>query len=65
MKETAIRVLVADDNDIVRKGVCALLEAKEGIEVVAEADNEQEAIVQAGASRPDVVLMDLVMSIHV
>ena len=46
MKEKAIRVLVVDDHDIVRKGICALLDAKEGIEVVAEADNGQEAVVR-------------------
>lgn len=63
MKETAIRVLVVDDHDIVRKGICALLETREGIEVVGEADNGQEAVAQAGASRPDVVLMDLVMPV--
>ncbi|MGI5836926.1 MAG: response regulator [Chloroflexota bacterium] len=63
MKEKAIRVLVVDDHNIVRKGICALLDAKEGIEVVAEADNGQEAVVQAGASQPDVALMDLVMPV--
>jgi len=61
MKQSAIRVLVVDDHDIVRKGIRALLESKEGIEVVGEADNGVEAIDQVETSRPDVVLMDLVM----
>jgi NarL family two-component system response regulator LiaR len=56
-----IRVLVADDHAIVRKGICALLDTEAGIEVVGEAQNGQEAIAQAAQLRPDVVLMDLVM----
>ncbi|HEX2986691.1 MAG TPA: response regulator transcription factor [Chloroflexota bacterium] len=61
MSSHPIRVLVVDDHDIVRKGIQALLEAKEGIEVVAEAANGLEAIAQTEIVRPDVVLMDLVM----
>jgi NarL family two-component system response regulator LiaR len=56
-----IRVLVADDHAIVRKGICALLSTEEGIEVVGEAANGQRAIEQVERLRPDVVLMDLVM----
>ena len=57
----AIRVLIVDDHTIVRKGIRALLAEIEGFEVVGEAGNGQEAIVQAGALRPDVILMDLAM----
>jgi DNA-binding NarL/FixJ family response regulator len=56
-----IRVLVADDHAIVRKGICALLATEEGIEVVGEAADGQSAIEQVTRLRPDVVLMDLVM----
>jgi NarL family two-component system response regulator LiaR len=56
-----IRVLVADDHAIVRKGICALLSTEEGIEVVGEAADGQRAIEQVERLRPDVVLMDLVM----
>jgi NarL family two-component system response regulator LiaR len=56
-----IRVLVADDHAIVRKGICALLATEEGIEVVGEAADGQRAIEQVAHLRPDVVLMDLVM----
>jgi CheY-like chemotaxis protein len=56
-----IRVLVADDHVIVRKGICALLATEPGITVVAEACNGQEAISQAQQAQPDVILMDLVM----
>lgn len=57
----AIRVLIVDDHTIVRKGIRALLAETEGIEVVGEAGNGQEAVAQADALRPDVILMDLAM----
>jgi NarL family two-component system response regulator LiaR len=56
-----IRVLVADDHAIVRKGICALLATEPGIEVVGEACDGQEAIAEAQRVQPDVILMDLVM----
>jgi NarL family two-component system response regulator LiaR len=57
----AIRVLIVDDHTIVRKGIRALLAEIAGIEVVGEADNGQEAVTQAEALHPDVILMDLAM----
>jgi NarL family two-component system response regulator LiaR len=57
----AIRVLIVDDHTIVRKGIRALLAEIEGIEVVGEADNGQEAVAQAETLHPDVILMDLAM----
>jgi len=57
----AIRVLIVDDHTIVRKGIRALLAEIEGIEVVGEADNGQEAVTQAETLHPDVILMDLAM----
>ena len=57
----AIRVLIVDDHTIVRKGIRALLAEIEGIEVVGEADDGQEAIAQAETLHPDVILMDLAM----
>lgn len=56
-----IRVLVADDHAIVRKGICALLATEPDIEVVGEAQDGREAIAEAKRLRPDVILMDLVM----
>jgi NarL family two-component system response regulator LiaR len=56
-----IRVFVAEDHAIVRKGVCALLTLEPGIEVVGEASNGQEAVCGIESSQPDVILMDLVM----
>jgi NarL family two-component system response regulator LiaR len=61
LPKVPIRVLVADDHAIVRKGICALLGTEEGIEVAGEAADGQDAIEQVGRLRPDVVLMDLVM----
>ncbi len=61
MDERAIRVLVVDDHAIVRKGIRALLAEIEDIEVVGEASDGQEAMAQADALSPDVILMDLVM----
>ena len=61
MTETPVRVLIVDDQAIVRRGICALLAEVEGIEVIGEASDGEEAVTQAKALNPDVVLMDLVM----
>lgn len=56
-----IRVLIADDQALVRGGFRLILETQEDIEVVGEAANGREAVEQARALRPDVVLMDVRM----
>jgi NarL family two-component system response regulator LiaR len=56
-----IRVLIVDDHEIVRKGIRALLGTKRDIQVIGEARDGAEAVAQAQALHPDVVLMDLVM----
>ena len=61
MTQAPIRVLIVDDHTIVRKGIRALLAEIEGMEVVGEADNGQEAVAQAATLHPDVILMDLAM----
>jgi len=58
-----IRVLVADDQMLVRAGFTALLNAQDGIEVVGEADNGEEALRLATELLPDVVLMDIRMPV--
>jgi NarL family two-component system response regulator LiaR len=56
-----IRVLIADDHAILRKGIRALLGTEPDIEVVGETADGLETVAQAAALRPDVILMDLVM----
>jgi DNA-binding NarL/FixJ family response regulator len=56
-----IRVLVADDQALVRAGFVALLDAQDGIAVIAEADTGAAAVAAARELRPDVVLMDIRM----
>ena len=60
-EQTNIRVLVVDDHAIIRKGIRALLVEIEDIEVIGEASDGREAVTQANALHPDVILMDLVM----
>ncbi|MFE9649910.1 response regulator [Streptomyces sp. NPDC006365] len=56
-----LRVLVADDNPVVRAGLAALLDAHPDIRVVAQAANGAEAQASASRARPDVVLLDVRM----
>ena len=56
-----IRVVIADDHTIVRKGIRAVLRSVPDVEVVGEAENGWEAIARVKELQPDVVLMDLVM----
>jgi DNA-binding NarL/FixJ family response regulator len=52
------RILIADDHDVVRAGLRAILESREGWEVVAEAANGKDAITKAIDSKPDVAIVD-------
>ncbi len=56
-----IRVLLADDQELVRLGLRMILEAQEDIEVVAEAGDGEQAVREALLHRPDVVLLDIRM----
>jgi DNA-binding NarL/FixJ family response regulator len=56
-----IRVLVVDDHAVVREGLRTFLELQDGIEVVGEAADGEEAVARATELAPDVILMDLVM----
>lgn len=58
-----IRILLADDHEMVRIGVSAFLQAQPDMEVVGEAVNGQEAVELALQLRPDIILMDMVMPI--
>ncbi len=59
--DSAIRVLIVDDHAVVREGLRTFLELQDGIEVVGEAGDGRQALEQAAALTPDVILMDLVM----
>jgi DNA-binding NarL/FixJ family response regulator len=56
-----LRILVADDHQVVRTGLRALLESKAGWQVCAEAANGREAVEKASAYRPDVAVLDIGM----
>lgn len=58
-----VRVLVADDQQLMREGIASLLEIQDGIEVIGTAANGQEALEQALSLQPDVILMDVRMPI--
>ena len=59
--DEAVRVLIVDDQRLMRDGLRVLLEVQEGIAIVGEGGNGMEALAQAAATRPDVVLMDVRM----
>lgn len=61
MNKKTIKLLVVDDQTIVRKGIRALVEQVEDIDVIGEASNGEEAVAQAKRLHPDVILMDLMM----
>jgi len=56
-----IKILVVDDHTIVRKGICALLNNENNIEITGEAENGREALSEIEKAPPDVVLMDISM----
>lgn len=58
-----VRVLVADDHEVMRLGIRNLLEVKPGWSVCAEASNGQEAVEKTLQFRPDVIIMDITMPV--
>jgi DNA-binding NarL/FixJ family response regulator len=58
-----IRVMIVDDNAVIRRGVAALLEEADDIRLVGEAGDGREAIRVAGEAEPDVVLLDVRMPV--
>ena len=58
---TPIRVLVVDDQELVRSGFCVILEAADGITVAGEAASGEAAVAAVAGTHPDVVLMDIRM----
>lgn len=58
-----MRVLIVDDHEAVRKGVCAILSSRVDIEVCGEAVNGEEAIVKAKELKPDLIILDVTMPV--
>ena len=58
-----IRILLADDQALIRSGIRSLLEAEDDIEVIAEATDGQQAVALAAEHRPDIALMDIQMPV--
>jgi DNA-binding NarL/FixJ family response regulator len=56
-----LRILVADDHEIVRRGLCALLQKHEGWEICGEAGDGRDAVEKAKQLKPDVVILDVGM----
>jgi DNA-binding NarL/FixJ family response regulator len=59
--KTPLRILIADDHEIVRRGVRTVLSSHPGWEVCAEAATGQEAVAKAKQHKPDIVVMDISM----
>ncbi len=62
-QQIAVRVLVVDDQQLMRDGISSLLSIQEGIEVIGTASDGQEAIEQALTLEPDIILMDVRMPV--
>ncbi len=57
----AIRIFIADDHPLVRRGLRSLFALEPGMELVGEAEDGVEAVSKARSLRPDVILMDMLM----
>jgi DNA-binding NarL/FixJ family response regulator len=62
-KRPSLRVLIADDHEAVRKGVCVILGTRGDIEVCGEASNGREAIDKAKELQPNLIILDITMPV--
>ena len=60
-KNVPTRILIADDHDIVRQGICAIIAGHQGVEVCGEAADGREAIARARDLKPDIIVIDIAM----
>lgn len=56
-----MRILIADDHEVVRKGICAILAARRDLQVCGEAADGREAVDKARELRPDAIILDISM----
>ena len=57
----SLRILVVDDHETVRRGVCSILESRKDVEICGEAANGQDAIEKASQLTPDLIILDVTM----
>jgi DNA-binding NarL/FixJ family response regulator len=62
-QDLPLRILIADDHELIRKGVRSVLESEAALDVCGEAVNGEEAITKTVELKPDVVLMDITMPV--
>ena len=58
-----MRVLIADDHETVRAGVCSILKSRRDVEICGEAVNGRDAVIKAAELQPDLVLIDITMPV--
>ena len=63
MQALILRVLVVDDSEVVRRGICQILQSQADIEIICEASDGADAVRKVRAHRPDVVLLDITMPV--
>src|SRR5215831_13290466 len=61
MPAKEIRILLADDHNVMRAGLKLLLESHQGFKVISEASDGNQAVANAVAARPDIVVLDIAM----
>ena len=63
MQGLILRVLVVDDSEVVRRGICQILQSQADIEIICEAADGADAVRKAREHRPDLVLLDITMPV--
>jgi DNA-binding NarL/FixJ family response regulator len=64
ISQNSMNVLIADDHEVVRKGVCSILESRDNLHVCGEANNGEEAIKKAQQLNPDLIILDVTMPVR-